>query len=76
MSNLIIILMFIICFAIVISGIIGFLMAFRPEAFSNDKKKIEKFRKFGKGVLIFFVIIFIIGFILMLYVLWSGFQHG
>ena len=76
MNNLIVILLFIVCFVVAISGIIGFLMAFRPEAFSNDKNKIEKFRKLGKRVLTFFIIIFIIGFSLMFYILWSGFQNA
>ena len=76
MNNLIVILLFIICFIIVVFGIVGFLMSFRPDAFSNDKNKIEKFRRFGKRVLTFFIIVFIIGFILMLYILWRGFQNA
>jgi hypothetical protein len=76
MNNLIVILLFALCFTIAISGIIGFLMAFRPYAFSNDKKKVERLRKIGRSVLTFFIAIFIVGLILMIYILWSGFQNA
>jgi len=76
MEGLTIILLYLISFVGAATGIAGFLMAFRSEAFTKNAQKIKKIKKIGWVILSILIIIFIIGFIFMIYILWEGFQHG